>query len=269
MRILVGNRITFAKPFLDQKIEIDLVLTSEGSRLDSFALLNGIETTYYVSKQSFLEKLSKIEITSLFSAGCPYLIPEELLNDEARIFINIHPSYLPLYPGRHAITEALYRGGPFGATLHTMGATADSGHMIYQEELSINQSLTTTQKFQEIFQFEEKLVRKFLDLKLLTKGSSYFNGLPTIVSKNTGFVRDDKFRRISSDFSKEEVQRRILALSVVGHMSFIETESKRYYISDFLASNYLGNSKVGDQTVTYNFSDGPLTLIVSSEESRV
>lgn len=267
LKIFVGNRSSFAKPFLDQKLEIDLVITSKGSHLDQFALLNGIETTYYESKQSFLEKIGKTEFTYLFSAGCPYLIPEKILNDDARIFLNIHPSYLPLYPGRHAITEALYKGGPFGATLHTMGATADSGHLIYQEELSMNQSLKTTQKFQEIFQFEEKLVRKCIDSGLLTKGTSYFNDLPLINSKDTGFIRDDNFRRISPDLSKEEAQRRISSLSVIGHMSFIETDDKRFYISDFLDPSRLGNSTIRNQTLNYNFTNGPLILIIYSEDS--
>lgn len=266
MNILVGNRTSFGKPFLENNLPIEYVLTSKGSPLDAFAKKNGIELGIYRSKFEFLGMLEDINFKFLFSSGCPFIIPENILNTKDKFFINVHPSLLPLYPGPHAITEALYSGGPFGITVHTMGVKVDSGRLIYQEALEIMETTQTTQKFIEIFQFEEKVISKCINFGLLFRDSSYSKKLPKIYPENTGFVRNIAFRKLNCELSMEEAKKRILALSVKGHMSFIETEAKRYYISDYVHARDDSYDFEQHRTISFEFSNGKVGLVVSYHE---
>ena len=266
MNILVGNRTSFARPFLENNQNLGLVATSHGSTLDVFALQNGIQIKYYETRREFLKIIENTEFQFLFSAGCPYIIPEDILNREHKVFLNIHPSLLPFYPGPHAITEAIYSGGPFGVTIHTMGVEIDSGHLIYQNSLMVKESWQATQKFREIFLFEETVVRKCLDLDLLFNEIAYYQNLPRINPIGTGFVRNAKFRNLSNSLNSDDARRRIEALCVQGHMAYIETESKRLYICDYVGSSYQESVQSQRRLIKYFFNDGPLFLTVSYEE---
>ena len=266
MNILVGNRTSFARPFLENNQNLGLVATNHGSKLDVFALQNGIQIKYYETRSEFLKIIEDTEFEFLFSAGCPYIIPENILNAEHKVFVNIHPSLLPFFPGPHAITEAIYSGGPFGVTIHTMGVEPDSGHLICQDSLMVKESWQATQKFREMFLFEETVVRKCLNSDLLFNEVVYYQNLPRINPIDTGFVRNAKFRNLSNSLNLDEARRRIEALSVLGHMAYIETEAKRLYICDYVGSSYQGSVQSQSRIVRYLFNDGPLFLTVSYEE---
>ena len=264
MNILVGNRTSFARPFLENNQNLGLVATSPGTKLDIFALQNGIQVKYYETRSEFLKIIENTEFQFLFAAGCPYIIPENILNAEHKVFLNIHPSLLPFFPGPHAITEAIYSGGPFGVTIHTMGVEVDSGHLICQDSLIVKENWQAIQKFSEIFLFEETVARRCLNLDLLFKDKVYYQNLPRINPINTGFVRNAKFRNLSNSLNLDEARRRIEALSVQGHMAYIETEAKRLYICNYVGSNHQGS--IQSRLVRYLFNDGPLFLTVSYEE---
>jgi phosphoribosylglycinamide formyltransferase-1 len=52
--------------------------------------------------------------------------------------INSHPSLLPLFPGAHAVRDALAAGATqTGTTIHWVDAGLDTGEIIAQEQLEI------------------------------------------------------------------------------------------------------------------------------------
>jgi phosphoribosylglycinamide formyltransferase-1 len=52
--------------------------------------------------------------------------------------INSHPSLLPLYPGAHAVRDALADGATVtGTTMHWVDAGLDTGEVISQEKVEI------------------------------------------------------------------------------------------------------------------------------------
>jgi phosphoribosylglycinamide formyltransferase-1 len=52
--------------------------------------------------------------------------------------INSHPSLLPLFPGAHAVRDALAAGATeSGTTIHWVDAGLDTGEIIAQERLDI------------------------------------------------------------------------------------------------------------------------------------
>ncbi len=266
MNLLVGNRISFIKPFVEKGIKVDLVLTRKNTRLEEYAIANGIPTCIYFSKNDFFENLREISFKRLYSAGCQYIIPKEILNDPSKTFINIHPSKLPFFPGPHAITEALYRGGPFGVTVHTMGIEVDSGFLISQEEIEFPTYLLTTEKYTKIFSLELELIEKLLIDDSLFRESSCYSNFAKISPANSGFLRNMAFRHLNNNISCSEAKLRIEILSVEGHFSFVEIGKKRMFISNSIDPSAKENNIDSSGCIDFNFSDGTLLLRVIHQE---
>ncbi len=70
------------------------------------------------------------------SAGFMRILPEAITNRFK--IINSHPALLPLYPGAHAVRDALADGAKkSGTTIHWVDAGVDTGQIIAQEEVEI------------------------------------------------------------------------------------------------------------------------------------
>jgi phosphoribosylglycinamide formyltransferase-1 len=64
------------------------------------------------------------------------ILPEAITNRFK--IINSHPALLPLYPGAHAVRDALADGAKkSGTTIHWVDAGIDTGEVIAQEEVDI------------------------------------------------------------------------------------------------------------------------------------
>ncbi|CAB4530451.1 unannotated protein [freshwater metagenome] len=70
------------------------------------------------------------------SAGFMRLLSEKIVNRFK--IINSHPSLLPLFPGAHAVRDALAAGATeTGTTIHWVDAGLDTGEVIAQERVEI------------------------------------------------------------------------------------------------------------------------------------
>ena len=81
------------------------------------------------------EFLSSQPVDLVFSAGFPFILPNEVL-ESGSLFVNSHPSLLPAYKGIDAIKDA-YRAQEeyLGVTVHHMVEEVDSGSTICQERV--------------------------------------------------------------------------------------------------------------------------------------
>lgn len=136
---------------LDAEIML-LVCDKPGAKVIERARQVGIECFIfspktYPDKASFereiVEKLLKLEIELIVLAGYMRLIGETLLQAYKNKMINIHPSLLPSFPGMDAIGQA-YRAGvqKTGVTIHFVDEGMDTGPIIAQRELTIEQTDT-------------------------------------------------------------------------------------------------------------------------------
>ena len=72
-------------------------------------------------------------------AGYMRFIGEELLTHYPRRIINIHPAYLPAFPGAHGIRDAYEAKVPYtGVTVHYVDEGIDTGDIIAQKKLAID-----------------------------------------------------------------------------------------------------------------------------------
>ncbi len=217
--LLVGNRTSAGLPLIRNNINITKVIATKNSRLSEFAKVNKLPLVETSSRTQFLYELENTDYNLMISAGCPYIIPESHLH-KSNTYLNLHPSLLPYYPGRHAITEAIYRGGPFGVTLHQMGEKVDSGLLILQRRFLVLKYRDSLAIHKIFFRQEEKLFERYLNQNpdVIPNPSTDYQ---LLISSKPDFVRDENFRNLRGVESSREIRRRVKALSCPGHYAFV------------------------------------------------
>ena len=113
-------------------------------------------------KKEYEEKIIKIlednNIELVALAGYKKIISEVLLNAYRNKIINIHPAYLPNFPGKDGIGDAFRAGASeTGVTIHYVDEGVDSGEIIYQEKLIIDKSWDIEKLEEEIHKIEHRI----------------------------------------------------------------------------------------------------------------
>jgi methionyl-tRNA formyltransferase len=101
-----------------------------------------------------LDLIKSLNLDYIIGIHFPYIIPNEFLFTPKIGVINLHPAYLPYNKGWHTPSWAIIDGSKYGATLHFMDQTLDTGDIIHQ--LDIKPQLTDT---------ADSLYKKVLDLE--------------------------------------------------------------------------------------------------------
>lgn len=103
---------------------------------------------YYLEYKAFESKefaegalipvLKQYEVELLVLAGFMRIITQTLLTAYPNKIVNIHPSLLPAFPGRHGIADAFNAGvDATGVTIHYVDSGIDSGQVIAQAVVPI------------------------------------------------------------------------------------------------------------------------------------
>ena len=91
------------------------------------------------------------------SAGFMRVLSENIVNRFK--IINSHPALLPLYPGAHAVRDALEAGATeTGTTIHWVDAGVDTGQVIAQERVEIHSGDTEESLHERIKIIERGLI---------------------------------------------------------------------------------------------------------------
>lgn len=97
------------------------------------------------------------------------LSPEFVQHYKGRI-INIHPSYLPNFPGGHAISDAFnFKTKETGVTVHFVDEGVDTGQIILQRKVSIDPKDTLESLETKIHAVEYDIYPEALNLVLSGK----------------------------------------------------------------------------------------------------
>jgi phosphoribosylglycinamide formyltransferase-1 len=109
-------------------------------------------------EEMLVSKLKEADIRWIFLAGYMRLVGETLLHAFDKQIINIHPSYLPAFPGKDAIGQA-YRAGvkKTGVTIHYIDEGIDTGPIIAQVEIAVEPEDTEGVLKKRIQQVEHRL----------------------------------------------------------------------------------------------------------------
>lgn len=84
-------------------------------------------------EQAIVDLLDQHQIDLVVLAGYMKIVSETLLNAYEGRIINIHPAYLPEFPGAHGIEDAWQAGvDQSGVTVHWVDSGVDTGQIIKQ-----------------------------------------------------------------------------------------------------------------------------------------
>ncbi len=105
--------------------------------------------------EALLNALRKNEVDAVCLAGFMRILPGEIVRAYAGRILNIHPSLLPDFPGRHAVRDALQAGAfVTGCTVHFVDEGVDTGPWILQARVAIREG-DTVESLQERIHSEE------------------------------------------------------------------------------------------------------------------
>ena len=116
--------------------------------------------------KEIISALTYLKPNLVVSAGFMRVLSAECVSKFK--IVNSHPALLPLFPGAHAVRDALAAGArKTGTTIHWVDAGVDTGAIIAQEEVEITPSDTEESLHERIKIVERRLYVATLQ-KLLT-----------------------------------------------------------------------------------------------------
>lgn len=129
----------------------------------------------YASKEDYEQEISahlnRNQIDLVVLAGYMRLIGSTLLTDFEGRIINIHPSMLPAFPGKDAIGQALAaRVKVSGVTVHYVDAGMDTGPIIAQQAVTVEEDETKESLQKKIHEVEHILYPAVISQLLKVEG---------------------------------------------------------------------------------------------------
>lgn len=127
-----------------------LIIDKEQAYAKERAQKLGIPCVYvnpkaYGGKEGYETEIMKVlkeyDVELIVLAGYMRFIGKVLLENYPNKIINIHPAYLPNFPGAHGIQDAYNAKAEFtGVTVHYVDEGVDTGQIIHQEKIMIDPS---------------------------------------------------------------------------------------------------------------------------------
>ncbi|MFC4388988.1 phosphoribosylglycinamide formyltransferase [Gracilibacillus marinus] len=163
---------------LDAELTI-LVCDNPNAKVIEKAKANGtpmfvFDPKQYVDKAMFetkiVEVLQEASVDLVILAGYMRLVGPTLLQHFEDRMINIHPSLLPAFPGLDAIGQAFDAGVKVsGVTIHFVDQGMDTGKIIAQEAVKIEENMTREALQQAIQKVEHHLYPQTIQ-QLISRG---------------------------------------------------------------------------------------------------
>jgi phosphoribosylglycinamide formyltransferase-1 len=115
---------------------------------------------------ALLMRIREWEPDLVVCAGFMRILPPVVVDALSPRMINTHPALLPLFPGAHAVRDALAAGATeTGVTVHVIDTGVDTGPVIAQESLAVLPGETEDALHERIKTIERRLlVQTVLDI---------------------------------------------------------------------------------------------------------
>ncbi|MGR4009065.1 phosphoribosylglycinamide formyltransferase [Leucobacter sp. 1207-22] len=108
---------------------------------------------------AFAEAIRAHDVELVVSAGLMRILPANFVNEFSPALINTHPALLPLYPGAHAVRDALAAGATeTGVTVHIIDEGVDTGPVLRQAAVQIAPGEIEADLHERIKQIERPLL---------------------------------------------------------------------------------------------------------------
>lgn len=122
-------------------------------------------------RQRLMEETEK---TLVVSAGNTYLVPDTIIEKDNLMIINWHNALLPRHRGRNAEAWSIYQGDTVtGITWHRLTEGVDTGDIIAQEEVIVEETVTALKLFQRQCELGIQVFERILEPLLLDQCEFY------------------------------------------------------------------------------------------------
>lgn len=155
--IFCGNRFNVLEEMLNMGLRVGKVLAVADSYLESEMKNRGFDYIPVHYKQELLNELRRTDFDYFISNGCPFILPESILQLPNKKFVNIHPSFLPDLRGADPVPGALLYGRDSGATCHLINKKIDDGKIIAQVRIPNTSDLDSGLLYQMSFMAEKEV----------------------------------------------------------------------------------------------------------------
>ncbi|MCF8566322.1 phosphoribosylglycinamide formyltransferase [Alicyclobacillus tolerans] len=124
-------------------------------------------------ERAVLAELQKRDVEWIVLAGYMRIVSPVLLNAYRGRILNIHPSLLPKFPGRHAVRDALQAGAvQTGVTVHLVDEGVDTGPILAQRAVAVQPGITEEALLERLHEVEHELYPKVIR-EVLISGSPH------------------------------------------------------------------------------------------------
>jgi UDP-4-amino-4-deoxy-L-arabinose formyltransferase/UDP-glucuronic acid dehydrogenase (UDP-4-keto-hexauronic acid decarboxylating) len=144
--------------------------TSWGLTVHQLAEQMGIRTwpTTILKDPDFARLLCELKVDLLLNVHSLCVIDAQIVASPLHGSFNVHPGPLPRYAGLNAPSWAIYHGETtHGVTLHRMAAGIDTGPIVYQVPVDIEETDTGFSLSAKCIEYEMGLIRRLLQTAAL------------------------------------------------------------------------------------------------------
>ena len=148
------------------------------------ARLSGIKAVYETNEDKIIGLLKENNIDLIVLAGYLKIIPPKFVDEFRNKIINIHPSLIPSFCGKGYYGEKVHQGvidygaKVTGATVHFVDEGADTGAIIMQETVNVEQDDDAKSLAKRVLEVEHRIlkeiIRLFCENKLSIQGRRVF-----------------------------------------------------------------------------------------------
>lgn len=133
-----------------------------------------IEHNRYNSRKDFeneiVKKLQEYNVELVILAGFMRVLTSNFLNKFPKKVINIHPTLLPSFPGINSVEQVLEHGVKItGVTVHFVDNGVDTGPIIAQRSIIIDENDNLESLSQKIHKVEHELYPEVINLAVNNK----------------------------------------------------------------------------------------------------
>ena len=173
--VLLSGNGSNLKALIDNGLVVSFVASNNPKALGLKIAKNANIPTYSWKNVSELEKevlklTIKYDVKLLVLAGYMRLLSKNFVNSfSSKFIVNVHPSLLPKFKGMNAIKQAIEGCAKYtGVTIHYVDVGMDSGHIIKQERIKINENDTAESLKDRLQEIEHRI---------------YYNTIKSILNK--------------------------------------------------------------------------------------
>jgi len=147
-----GNRRFVLEEILKRTSNVEINVIG-GTHLERDSFLAGQPYSIVKNKQDVMNEICKDDFDIMISNGLPYILDLQKL--PSRVYVNIHPSFLPDLRGVDPVLGAILFKRDAGATCHLIDNGIDTGPIISRIKIPYSEDLTASLLYQLSFHAEK------------------------------------------------------------------------------------------------------------------